>query len=101
MDDDEKKGMNYKTLEIIIKVIKQSPNISQAMRIKKMKISIGAGDQGHMFEYATDETKELFPYSHLLALQLSEKLTEVRKNKTLQWLRPDGKTQVTVEYKRK
>jgi S-adenosylmethionine synthetase len=53
-----------------------------------------------MFGYATNETKELFPYSHLLALQLSKRLTEVRKNGTLKWLRPDGKTQVTVQYKK-
>lgn len=53
-----------------------------------------------MFGYATNETTELFPFSHLVALQLSEKLAEVRKNGTLKWLRPDGKTQVTVEYKK-
>ena len=51
-----------------------------------------------MFGYATDETKELFPFSHLMALKLSERLTEVRKSKLLPWIRPDGKTQVTVEY---
>jgi len=90
--------MNYATCEIIIKVTKQSPDISQAVHENKKDEDIGAGDQGHMFGYATDETKELFPYSHLIALRLSEKLTEVRKNGTLPWLRPDGKTQVTVEY---
>ena len=96
--DDERKGMNYETCEIIIKVTKQSPDISQAVHENKKDEDIGAGDQGHMFGYASDETKELFPYSHLLALRLSERLTKVRKDKTLSWLRPDGKTQVTIEY---
>jgi len=98
--DDECKGLNYKTCDVILKVTKQSPNISQAVHENKEEEDFGAGDQGHMFGYATDETKELFPFSHLMALKLSEKLMEVRKNGTLTWLRPDGKTQVTVEYKK-
>jgi len=98
--DDENKGLNYKTCDVILKVTRQSPNISQAVHENKEEEDFGAGDQGHMFGYATDETKELFPFSHLMALKLSEKLTEVRKNGTLSWLRPDGKTQVTVEYKK-
>lgn len=98
--DDEKKGLDYKTCDVILKVTQQSPDISQAVHENKLAEDLGAGDQGHMFGYATDETTELFPFSHLMALRLSEKLTEVRKNKTLPWLRPDGKTQVSVEYKK-
>jgi S-adenosylmethionine synthetase len=97
--DDEKKGLDYKTCEVIQKVTKQSGQITQAVQVGEVEETC-AGDQGHMFGYATDETKELFPFSHLIALRLSEKLAEVRKNKTLPWVRPDGKTQVTVEYKK-
>ena len=96
--DDEKKGLDYKTCDVILKVTQQSPDINQAVT-KKEEDDLGAGDQGHMFGYATEETAEAFPFSHLMALKLSEKLAEVRKNGTLPWLRPDGKTQITVEYK--
>jgi len=91
--------MDYKTCEIILRVTKQSPDISQSVHENKKQEDLGAGDQGHMFGYSSDETKELFPYSHLLALQLSTRLTEVRKDGTLKYLRPDGKTQVIIEYK--
>jgi S-adenosylmethionine synthetase len=68
--------------------------------VNKSLEDLGAGDQGHMFGYATDETEELMPLSHSLATRLGKRLTDVRKNGCLPYLRPDGKTQVTVEYKK-
>ena len=62
---------------------------------------IGAGDQGHMFGYATDETEELMPLTHSMATGLGYRLTQVRKDGTMPKLRPDGKTQVSIEYKKR
>ena len=97
--DDEKKGLNYKTCDIIQKITLQSKDISQAVHENKKEEDLGTGDQGLIFGYATNENKELFPFSHLMALKLSLKLTEVSKNGTIIHLGPDGKTQVTVKYK--
>ena len=90
--DRGKYGFDADNVSVITSIHKQSPNI--AMGVDKG----GAGDQGIMFGYATDETEEYMPLPITLAHKLAYRLSEVRKNKILTYLRPDGKTQVTVEY---
>merc|ERR1712207_65261 len=67
----------------------------------KDDLDVGAGDQGIMFGYASDETEDCMPLTHAMATLLGKKLTDVRKSGLLWWLRPDGKTQVTIEYLQK
>lgn len=96
--DDSSKGFDYKTCNVLVAIEQQSPDIAQGVHVNRGLEDMGAGDQGHMFGYATDETPEYMPLTHMLASQLVMKLSELRHNNTLKWLRPDAKTQVTVEY---
>merc|ERR1711988_310108 len=97
----DSKGLSDKTCEVIVRINKQSPDIAGGVHVGKDDMDVGAGDQGIMFGYASDETEDCMPLTHSVATKLGKTLTDVRKDGSLWWLRPDCKTQATIEYLQK
>jgi len=96
--DDSSKGFDCKTMNLLVALEEQSPDIAGGVHINRDDDDTGAGDQGLMFGYATDETPEKMPLTLQLAHQMNKKIADLRRDGTLWWARPDSKTQVTAEY---
>ena len=96
--DNSDKGFDYETCAVQVGIEEQSPDIAQGLKLDQALEKLGAGDQGIMFGYATDETPEYFPLTLQLAHKLNKEMSDSRRNGSLPWLRPDTKTQVTIEY---